>query len=98
MPTITVVPENRQVPCADGETLLNALLDAGLFVDNPCNGKATCGKCRVRIVSQNAPEPTEADRKFISEEDLEAGVRLSCLVRPDADGAQARGPDQRLYA
>ena len=85
MPTITVVPENRQVPCAEGETLLNALLDAGLFVDNPCNGKATCGKCRVRIVSQNAPEPTEADRKFISEEDLEAGVRLSCLVRPDAD-------------
>ena len=58
MPTITVVPENRQVPCAEGETLLNALLDAGLFVDNPCNGKATCGKCRVRIVSQNAPEPT----------------------------------------
>lgn len=85
MPTVTVTPESRQISCESGQTLLDVLLSEGLFVDNPCNGKATCGKCRVRIVSGNAPQPTDADVKFISEEDLDAGVRLSCLVKVDCD-------------
>ena len=85
MPTITVVPENRVVPCEEGTTLLNALLDAGMFVDNPCNGKGTCGKCRVRITSGNAPAPNDVDLKFIPEADLADGVRLSCMIKPEED-------------
>lgn len=85
MPNITVVPENRQIVCSSDKTLLEALVDQGIFVDNPCNGKGVCGKCRVRIVSGAVPEPCELDQKFIAAEDLENGVRLSCLHKVAGD-------------
>ena len=38
------LPElNRTVCCDTGSRLMDVLLDAGVFVDNPCNGNGTCG-------------------------------------------------------
>ncbi|MCL2226023.1 MAG: ASKHA domain-containing protein [Oscillospiraceae bacterium] len=35
-----------------GETLLERISAAGVFVDAPCGGKGRCGKCRVRLSPQ----------------------------------------------
>ncbi len=64
---------------------MEILLAEKIFVDNPCNGKGVCGKCRVRILNGDAPEATATEKQLIKGGDLAAGVRLSCLVKPDAD-------------
>lgn len=85
MPKITIEPSGRAIEYAPGRTLLDILLDDGVFVNNPCNGKGTCGKCRVRTKSGDFPEPSETERHLLTADDLNAGVRLSCLVQPVGD-------------
>lgn len=67
--TITRVP--------DGTTVFNAANWAGLAIDSTCGGRGTCGKCKVRILQGEFPI-READRKFLSPDDLKMGWRLSC--------------------
>lgn len=49
-----------------------------------CGGKGICGKCRVRFISA-APLPTNAERQFLSAEELRQGIRLACLTKPAKD-------------
>lgn len=85
MPKITVQPSGKVYEYVSGGTLLEILLDQKIFVDNPCNGKGVCGKCRVRVLKGELPAPSETEEKMIKAEDIAAGVRLSCLVRPESD-------------
>lgn len=64
------------------ETLMDALVHHCLPVQNVCNGKGTCGKCRVRI-TEIVPMPTERERKHLTQTDLSAGIRLACAVTPE---------------
>ncbi len=65
--------------CTDDLTLLEALvLSTPVEIPAPCGGNGRCGKCRVHI-SGAAPPPLPGDRRFITEEELTAGVRLACL-------------------
>lgn len=83
MPKITVQPTGKSYEYTMGKTLLEILLAEKIFVDNPCNGKGVCGKCRVKILGGNIPAACETERKLLKSEELEAGIRLSCLVRPE---------------
>ena len=67
------------------ENLLEKLRKEGRFVENPCNGKGICGKCKVKILSGDAGEVTETERHFLSEEELARGIRLSCMVYPEEE-------------
>ena len=53
MPKITVWPEGKIYEYTKGKTLLDIFLAEKIFVDNPCNGKGVCGKCRVKILSSD---------------------------------------------
>lgn len=46
------------------ENLLEKLRKEGRFVENPCNGKGICGKCKVKILSGDAGKVTETERRF----------------------------------
>ncbi len=85
MPRIIVMPSGKEYEYGVGETLLEILLAHKIFVDNPCNGKGVCGKCRVKIIKGNLPQPDETEQKLLKEDELAAGVRLSCLVKPECD-------------
>lgn len=52
MPIITLKESGKQISCSAGDNLLAVLVKNGVFVDNPCNGKGTCGKCRVKVNGQ----------------------------------------------
>ena len=64
------------------KSLLEQLLAEGKFVDNPCNGKGVCGKCKVKVLSGDAGRITETEKRFLSVEELEQGIRLACMVFP----------------
>ena len=48
---LRVVQSGKQYDYEPGASLLEILLAQNIFIDNPCNGKGVCGKCKVRIVS-----------------------------------------------
>lgn len=60
---------------------LRTLLESEGFVF-PCGGKGLCGRCK--IIAPTLPI-TEKDRTFISEMDLERGVRLACDKTVDGE-------------
>lgn len=82
---IKVHPAGKVFKYEPGDTLLEILLAQKCFVDNPCNGKGVCGKCRVKILNGKVPKPHPTEEKLISEADLKEGIRLSCLLKSEAD-------------
>lgn len=68
------------ISCSDGDNLMQVLLDAGIFVDNPCSGKGLCGKCKVRVLSGNPSVMSDTEKKLLKQEEIVSGVRLSCLT------------------
>lgn len=85
MPKLTVKPSGRVYEYEAGGTLLEILLAQRIFVDNPCNGKGVCGKCRVKIRKGELSQLTETEKKLLKQEELQEGVRLSCLIKPESD-------------
>lgn len=85
MPNIIVEPSGKIYEYIPGESLLEILLSHKIFVDNPCNGKGICGKCRVKILEGDIGEPCETEKRLLKREELEQGIRLSCLVKPETD-------------
>ena len=79
---IIIKAENKTFEfSADKGTLISELLQsAGFFMEHPCAGRGTCGKCRVRAKGKLS-KPTKAELKLLSQKNLKAGFRLSCQTK-----------------
>ncbi|ATW27802.1 ASKHA domain-containing protein [Candidatus Formimonas warabiya] len=82
---ITVLPEGPEILSQPGKNLMEILRGAGVFVDNPCNGKGMCGKCKIKHLKGSLPPVSPGEDSFLSDEEKHRGVRLSCLVEPRSD-------------
>ena len=85
MPTLVVQPGGRTFEYVPGKSLLEILLENDVFVNNPCNGKGTCGKCRVKLVGGQGFDISDTERRLLPQGDLDQGIRLSCLIDPTED-------------
>lgn len=85
MPKIYIKNQNREIEYSIGKSLLDILIENNIFVDNPCNGKGLCGKCKVKIISGNFEEIHETESNLLSEKEIKEGIRLSCIVIPRED-------------
>lgn len=85
MPKIFIKQLGKDVEYVPKKNLLQLLLENDIFVDNPCNGNGTCGKCKVRVLEGNLPPLSKGERKLLKEDEINAGIRLSCLVVPEED-------------
>ena len=72
------------VEAVKGKMLKGVLADAGIDVVYPCGGAGRCGKCTVKF-SYGAPAPNTQDKTFLSDRDLDDGVRLLCRCIPEED-------------
>jgi len=81
---IKVSEDDRVFTVEGGENLLEVLQDEGYELPSLCGGMGLCGKCRVRVLEGKQP-PTESDREFFSEKELEEGMRLSCRIEVKDD-------------
>jgi len=77
---ITILP-NRMITPKDQETLMETLIRHQLPVQAICNGKGTCGKCKVRMIGYVSP-PSDYDLLHLNPLELQAGFRLACSVQP----------------
>lgn len=85
MPKIFVTNENKIIEFEEDKTLMDILLNENIFVDNACNGKGICGKCKVKIISGDLGDLSETEKKLLTEKEIKDNIRLSCLVKPKSD-------------
>ena len=85
--TVRSLSDAREVPAEGDETLLAALVRAGVAVAHACGGHARCSTCRVRVVEGLArcSPRTEPERAIADRLGLDEGVRLACQTRCDGD-------------
>lgn len=82
---VFIEKENKIVEAKENKTLMDVLLDENIFVDNACNGKGVCGKCKIKLISGDLGELSETEKKLLSQEEINDNIRLSCLVKPKED-------------
>ncbi len=63
------------IECNPGDNLLETARRANVAIDAPCSGNGSCGKCRVQLLEG---EVEAIKSRHISDEEWEAGWRLSC--------------------
>lgn len=87
MAKIKIRNTGEEIFCEYGSKLLQVLLEYGAFVDNPCNGTGVCGKCKVRVLGDCgiASEISDTEMRMLKKEEVEAGIRLSCMTKVYGD-------------
>lgn len=73
--------EMKRILVKEGESLLDAFIRQEIYISAPCGGKGRCGKCGVQVLNGNTWISDE-DKKIYSEEEMDAGWRLSCCLYP----------------
>lgn len=76
---------NNRVICESNENLLKRLLKDNIFINNPCNGKGTCGKCKVKVISGELSPICSSEKELLTNTEINQGIRLACF-------AEASGP------
>ena len=77
---VTIVTDsNTYNVTIDRMTRLETILEGqGIPCPFVCNGEGTCGKCRVKFLT-DAPKPT-SERKLLGQRLIDRGYRLACEV------------------
>ena len=71
-----------QVECNAGDNLLELARRANVAIDAPCSGNGSCGKCRVKLMEGQVESYPS---RHITDEEYEAGWRLSCSCKVVTD-------------
>ena len=71
-----------QIECNAGDNLLELARRANVAIDAPCSGNGSCGKCRVKLVEGQVES---IPSRHITDEEYEAGWRLSCNSKVVSD-------------
>ena len=71
-----------EIECNAGDNLLELARRANVAIDAPCSGNGSCGKCRVKLIEG---ELDTIKSRHITDEEYEAGWRLSCNCKVRGD-------------
>ena len=78
---ILLDPINRELTAERGDILLNVMREAGIRIESLCGGKGYCGKCKVILDKGRVEKRSTTPDKFLSQDELDAGYYLACMVR-----------------
>ena len=73
---------NKEVECEVGEKLLDVARNADIFIDAPCNGNQSCGKCKVKLLEGKCDTEKTV---HISDEEWQQGYILACSTKVTED-------------
>lgn len=91
-----ILNKDKVLKVTGGNTLLNYFVESKIFVPSACGGKATCGYCKIKVLSGGGQVlPTE--EVYITRQERIAGIRLACQVKVKND-IELFIPEDLLFA
>ncbi|UCD84931.1 MAG: DUF4445 domain-containing protein [Deltaproteobacteria bacterium] len=84
MVKVSFLPSGKKAAARRGQTVLEVARRHKVLIDSSCNGKGTCGRCRV-IAKANVSLPQKSEKELLSEKEISRGVRLACRARLRGD-------------
>ena len=75
--TVTFEPDDKSIKVADGTSVLEAAINAGIPINSICGGEGTCGKCKV-LIRSDAKNFKFNDTEVLTHEDKNKGYYLAC--------------------
>lgn len=82
MAKVIFKPQGKEIQCEVGEKLLDVARKADIFIDAPCNGSQSCGKCKVKLLEGKCDTEKTV---HISDEEWEQGYILACATKVTED-------------
>jgi len=82
---INMPRKNKTIAAEAGKNLFNILIENDEFIEGPCAGRGSCGRCKIKHISGELPAISEDEQRLLSEEEIKAGIRLACLITPESD-------------
>lgn len=73
-----------RLQCAENQTIRQLLLENSIYLNADCNGRGSCGACKIRVLEGSVPV-SETERGLLTEEEIENGIRLACKASPETD-------------
>ena len=80
--TVVFKPEDKKISIVSGTNLLDAAQKADLYINASCNGKGSCGKCRL-IIESGAVKTLKTS--LLSTKEKEKGYVLACQATINED-------------
>jgi len=78
---IKITINNDKELTVRGESpLLGTLMSQGIFIPSACGGRGSCGLCKVQVL-EGAGQYLPTELPWISEEEREQNIRLSCQIK-----------------
>ena len=78
------INNDKEFTVEGGSSLLSTLISEKIFIPSACGGKGTCGYCKVQVHEGGGPV-LATELPFLTEEELEDDVRLSCQCKVKQD-------------
>jgi len=81
---VTFRPSGKIVEINRGENLIKAFEKAGIKIPTFCAGRGKCGKCKIKLLSEDFPL-TANEKIALTTAELDEGIRLACQINPHVD-------------
>ena len=78
---VTFYPDNTSFEVAEGTKLIDVAKENNINIADELCSNGICGKCKVLVNEGNESPLTIKERKILSDEEIEAGVRLACSFK-----------------
>ncbi len=90
--SVVFEPSGKKSTVAKDATLLDAAASADLYLSASCNGKGSCGKCKLIITSGKVEVPPTP---LLTQREIDKGYVLACQVHVTQD-LTARVPEETI--
>jgi uncharacterized 2Fe-2S/4Fe-4S cluster protein (DUF4445 family) len=83
--TVRFVPQGISLPVAAGTLLIDAARAAGIFMETPCDGAGTCGKCKVKTRVEHREHLRGEVQDSLTQSEQDNGWVLACQAEVVGD-------------
>lgn len=74
-----------QVQASCQVTLLTTFKKAKLNIDHVCDGHASCGTCKFRLLDGKVTPRTDLEQQMFDDRGMDENERLSCQTKPQSN-------------
>jgi len=91
--TVTIRTTGKTVQVKTGTLLSEAVLSAGIDLNQPCGGQGRCGRCAVQVIEGDVRRRSTIR---LSEEDIAQGFALACQSVVESDIQLSIPPQEKI--